>query len=226
MRKRLLLLCSLLTSAVLFADEFEKNYGNGVIHIQPDSFTTVDFYAGPDSAFTYRLHMQSGSWSFSPIVNGAMMVGTTIPQWFSTLYFIPYGEYARVDIIAIDSGKGYYRTILKDDNGREVWIKKTEEVSYLSWFGFYQSVASVEFISGEVIFYERPDPKSLQRKYTQMYPDQEKTTMRPLEVKGMWMKVETRFPDPDPQKPWHVYTGWIKWRDDKQPLIKYNLMGC
>jgi hypothetical protein len=56
-------------------------------------------------------------------------------------------------------------------------------------------------------------------------PD-DRASMRALEVKGYWMKVEIQIPQRDPMMSWKTYTGWIKWRDEKQPLIKYNLMGC
>ncbi len=225
MRKRLILFCSLLSTGMLLADEFEKNYGNGVIHIQPDSFTTIDFYSGPDSAFTYRLHIQSNSWSFSPIVNGTMIVGTQIPQWLSTLYFLPCGAHARVDILAVDSSKAYYRTILEDDKGREVWIKKVEEVSFLSWFGFFRSVASIRLLSEEIILHNKPREKSKKRNCSQIYSPVEVRYARPLEMKGHWLKVEIQYPDNNPDLPWHVETGWIKWRDEKQLLITYSLMG-
>lgn len=40
------------------------------------------------------------------------------------------------------------------------------------------------------------------------------------------MKVELRIPGRDPIATESVFIGWIKWRDEKQPLVKYNLIGC
>ncbi len=135
-------------------------------------------------------------------------------------------EYSRVDIIARDSSKGFYLTVLKDDQGREVWLKKTKHARFLTWFGFYSTMASIEPSSNEIILYTAPNDNAPQVNYTNIIGKDNPATMRPLDVQFFWMKVEMQVQDPDPAKPSKVYTGWIKWRNEKEPLIKYNLMGC
>lgn len=229
MKKSLLLFCFFLASIVLSADEFEKKYGRGVVHIRPDSFSIIDFFSGPDAeTATHRISILRNAWNIGTHYTylDSFMAPDSTPEWFSTLYFIPTGEYARIDIIAIDSSNGFYRTILKDDKGRDVWVKKSKGATFLTWFGFYCTVSNIEPLSENIVLYESPNDKAQQLDFTNMYPPDERHTMRPLEVQYFWMKVEIQYPDPDPQQPWHVYTGWIKWRNEKQPLVKYNLMGC
>ena len=225
--KSRLLFAFLLFSSVLSADEFEKKYGRGVVHIQPDSFSTIEFFSAPDSQITHCISILRNAWNIGThYVNFDTLLNSAPPAWFSTLYYIPTGEYARIDIIAVDSSNGYYRTLLKDDKGREVWIKKSKGVSFLSWFGFYSTVSSIQLESGDVTLFEKPDDKAVRVDYSYLVPLDHIPTFRPLEVKGNWMKVELQLPDSDPEIPWHVYTGWIRWRDDQKPLVKYNLMGC
>ena len=207
------------------ADEFEKNFGKGVIHINTDSTLQVEFYSAPGSAVSHRLFFTGGAWAINSYIAG-MDTGFFIPPWFQALFMMKSAEYSRVDIIGVDSLNGYYRTILKDDEDKEVWVKKTKQVSFLTWFGFYRTVATIELVSRDLILHDEPFVKSHRVNYSAIYQSQEHETMRPLEVKGYWMKVEIQFPDADPKLPWHVHSGWIQWRDEKQPLVTYNLMGC
>lgn len=215
----------LLTSISLFADEFEKKYGRGVVHIEPESLSVIDFYSGPGSQATHQLE-------FKPVPGVAEVyyplldTSRNIPAWFNTLFLMKSAEYSRVDIIALDSSKGFYMTILKDDAGREVWVKKSKYISFITWFGFYTQMASIELLTQEIILYTEPSDKAPQINYTTIMNEDERSFMRVVDVQYFWMKVELHVPEPDPKKSWKVYTGWIKWRNEKEPLIKYNLMGC
>lgn len=229
MKKSLLLLCAVLFARLLSADAFEKQYGRGVVHIETDSLFIVEFFSGPDAEMaTHRVSIMRDAWNIGThyVYFDSINTADSLPKWFSALYFIPTGEYARIDIPALDSSNGYYRTILKDDKGRDVWVKQSNHATFLSWFGFYCTVSSIEPVSEGIVLYESPNDQAQQLDFTHLYPPGEHHTMRPLEVQFFWMKVEIQYPDPDPQQPWHVYTGWIKWRDEKQMLVKYNLMGC
>ncbi len=226
MKKSILLLSSIFVANLVSADEFEKNYGKGVVHIQADSVNDIVFYSAPNGEITHRISMFRNAWALNltRVTFDHMM--DSFPSWFKTEYFIADGEYARIDIKAVDSVDGFYRTLLRDSANREVWIKKQKHVSFLSWLSFYNTVANIELKEGDVILYKAADPKSKHVNYSPMISHDNRGNMRAIEIKGHWMRVELQFPSEDPAKPWNIYTGWIKWRDDKQPLIRYNLMGC
>ncbi|HTF02447.1 MAG TPA: hypothetical protein VK826_00415 [Bacteroidia bacterium] len=212
------------------ADEFRDTYGNGVIHIEVDSVSQINFYSAPGSKITHRISFLRNAWNIGTHYYhfDTLNAFHTMPQpsWFKTLFCIPSGEYARIDIVAVDSSGDYYRTILKDDSAREVWVKRSKHITFLTWFGFYSQMSSIELPSKEIILFSLPNEKSRQINYTKKMAEDERSSMSPLEVQGSWMKVELQYPDSDPEKPWHIHTGWIQWRDEKQPLIKYNLVGC
>ena len=48
---------------------------------------------------------------------------------------------------------------------------------------------------------------------------------RAIEIKGSWMKVEMFEANEETEKI-DKKTGWILWRNEKEPLIKFNLIGC
>lgn len=229
MKNLFLLFISLGIVNFVFADEFEKNYGRGVVHIQFDSVSTVQFFSTPGATTaSHHISILRNAWNIGThyVSFDSIHFADSVPRWFSPIYYITRGEYARIDIIAVDSSNGYYRTILKDDQGRDVWVKKSKHIQFLSWFGFYSSVANIELASAEINLYDSPTERAHRVNHTNMLPPDGRYSMRPLEVKGFWMKVELQYPDPFPGLPWHIHTGWIQWRDEKQPLVKYNLMGC
>lgn len=223
--KKILLAVLLFVSAHLLADEFEKTYGRGVVHIQPDSLSVIDFYSEPGSPIIHQLEFKplpAATDVYFPVLD----TSRNFPTWFNPLFAMKSAEYSRVDIIAVDSSEGYYKTILRDDLDREVWVKKSKYISFLTWFGFYSQMSSVELLTDKIILYSEPGDKATQVDYTAIMNEDERSFMRVLDVQYFWMKVELQVAEPDPKKPWKTYTGWIKWRDEKQPLIKYNLMGC
>lgn len=226
MKKALFLLCFAFLVNLASADEFEKKYGNGVVHIQADSIQKIDFYDAPNGAVIHSLHITRNAWSLDRTMITFDRAIDSLPPWFKTEYFIPDGEYARIDIISLDSTRDFYRTNLRDTANHEIWIRKQKHVTFLSWFQFYNTVANIELKEDELILFDQPDPKSKRINYTSMMSADDRAKMRPLEVNGHWMKVEIQIPQRDPMMSWKTYSGWIQWRDDKQPLITYNLMGC
>lgn len=226
MKKILICTFLLLCMADLFADEFEKNYGNGVVHIQADSIDFLQFYSSPNGEVIHSLSIIRSTAPLSKTMITFDTLIDSVPGWFATEYFITHGEYARIDIRALDSANGFYRSTLRDSSNRELWIKKQKHVSFLNWLGFYQTVASIELNDGDLILYETPDVKSKSMNYTPMVNPDDPNALRAMEIKGYWMRVEFDAPTKDPHVPWRTYTGWIKWRNEKQPLIRYNLMGC
>lgn len=207
------------------ADEFEKKYGSGVVHIATDSITQINFYSSPGSAVTHRLEFVDGVFTGTPWV-AALDSTAAFPDWFSTLFLMKSEEYARVDLIALDSLKEYYRTILIDGQGQEVWVKKAPHVQFLSWFGFYNTMSSIEMENDTVILFEKADAKSKRVNYTSIFGRDRVRTMTPLRVSGYWMEVEIEITTQDPVLHAQKYTGWILWRNDQRPLVTYNLMGC
>lgn len=229
MKQLYIILAILAFSLHLPADEFENKYGRGVVHIQFDSVSTVEFFSAPGAeTASHHISILRNAWNIGThyVSFDSINFVDTVPKWFSPLFYITRGEYARIDIIAVDSSNGYYRTILKDDQGRDVWVKKSKHIQFLSWFGFYSSVANIELVSTEIILSDSPTERAHRVNHTNLIPQDGKYSLRPLEVKGFWMKVELQYPDVFPGLPWHIHTGWIQWRDEKQPLVKYNLMGC
>lgn len=211
------------------ADEFTDKYGNGVLHIEGSAWGIITMYSSPNSKPTHTLAVIRNSTYMNPnmIQFDKIKPIDSLPTWFSCLFLRVSDEEPRIDIVAIDSASGFYRTILKDNEGREVWIKKDTNTTFLPWFDFYKTMSSIEVVSEELILYAAPTLKSKPSNHTdKMHNDEQRAYMKPIEVKGFWMKVELHVPNLGPDVSETIYTGWIQWRNEKEPLIEYNRMGC
>lgn len=225
MNKTILTCSFLLITMLALADEFEQKFGRGVVHIQPDSLSVIDFYSEPGSPVIHQLEFKPLPVA-TDVYYAVLDTSRNFPSWFNPLFVMKSAEYSRVDFIGVDSSEGFYKTILKDDLGREVWVKKSKYISFITWFGFYSQMSSIELLTEKTILYTEPNDNAVQVDYTAIMNEDDRSFMRVLDVQYFWMKVELQVAEPDPKKPWKAYTGWIKWRNEKEPLIKYNLMGC
>jgi hypothetical protein len=137
MKKSLLLLCCTLIATLVSADEFQKKYGNGVVHIQIDSLDGLMMYTDINGDPAHTLYIMRHAWALDRTMITFDRLIDSVPPWFKTEYFITSGEYARIDIIALDSTGGFYRTNLRDTANREIWIRKQKHVTFLTWLQFY-----------------------------------------------------------------------------------------
>lgn len=211
------------------ADEFTDNYGNGVLHIKGNAWTTITMYSAPNSKPSHTIGVTRHAWSLdrNMISFDDFQIVDSLPPWLTCLFFRLSDEEPRIDIVAIDSASGFYRTILKDNEGREVWIKKDTNTTFLPWFDFYKTMSSIEVVSEELILYAAPTLKSKPSNHTdKIHNEEQRAYMKPIELKSYWMKVELHVPNLGPDVRETIYTGWIQWRNEKEPLITYNRMDC
>lgn len=126
MRNTLTLALFLFIVTTTRADEFENVYGKGVLHLPIEIYSQVEMYSSPQSQVTHTLHLMHNAWSYQRTMLhfDAIPQSDSLPSWFTPLALFVSGESERLDFIVLDSMDGFYRTNLKDDQNREVWLKK------------------------------------------------------------------------------------------------------
>lgn len=208
------------------ADEFENVYGKGIAHVEVVGFSQVTMYSSPQSKVTHTLSITCQAWSLNRTMLhfDSLYQFDSVPSWFKPFVMITYGEQQRIDFTVLDSVNGFYLTDLKDAEGREVWLKRDENIKFLTWMGFYSSVGAVSLTSNKTVLYDSPNSSARFTDYSSRIEG--RGQMKALEYSGMWMKVELRIPSRDPILSEEVFTGWIQWRNDKSPLVEHNLFGC
>ncbi|MCX6310216.1 MAG: hypothetical protein NT084_01090 [Bacteroidetes bacterium] len=210
------------------ADEFEKTHGLGIIQIDLDSLISLDFWEAPDdilpihimTAHRELLYPEQAHFTFDRLKQDS------IPAWFNTLYFYSGIESRRLDINCLGENGQYFQTNLKSESGKFLWIRKSMGVVFKQWIDFYLSVTNLEYVSDTVLLYDNPTNK------VQAFPffpgpgpASSRIVLAPIEISGIWMKVDiietNEFGDALRKN-----SGWILWRNEKEPLVTFNLMGC
>jgi hypothetical protein len=136
----------------------------------------------------------------------------TAPPWF-----VP--EFLKLDydifqLRAITISKNWIEVIVNRQTGKTAWVDRNA-VTYLSWPEFFLEVFSVELIS---IINNPLRVKPLENASIVTNPG--KNSLRPIAVKGEWMKVATMPDDPNAAPK----LGWIRWRKGSQVLISWSLL--
>jgi hypothetical protein len=224
MKKHLLLFgfCIFFASSIK-ADEFAKNYGIGTISLQLDSFAALELWESPDDKTPLHFFSVQRDPANRPHFIFDHLKQDSIPAWFVPMVNYINNENSRLDFNCLEETALYYKTNLKCESGKYIWIQKTKGVKFLSWMDFYLSVVSVEHVNDTVAIFESPTERSGRFNYT--ISSSRRIQLTPLEIKGDWMKVDAfEFTEDGVQS--DKKSGWIRWRDDKDPLIKFNLMGC
>lgn len=208
------------------ADQFETVYGKGIAHVEVVGFSEVVMYSSPQSNVTHRLSITCQAWSLNKTMLhfDSLYQFDSIPSWFKPFVMLTYGEKQRIDFTVLDSTNGFYLTDLKDAEGREVWVKRNENIQFLTWMEFYASVGTISLTNNKTVLYASPNSSAKSTDYSSRIEG--RGQMKALEYSGMWMKVELRIPSRDPILSEEVFTGWIQWRNEQAPLVEHNLFGC
>lgn len=226
--KRALLLAGicLLFNSFASADEFEKKHGIGVIRVPLDSLAGLYLYELPndEAAFHFILTMQDTAHPSLRHFYFDNLKEDSFPSWFTPLIFYTNIENCRLEINCLEETTLFYKTNLKSESGKNIWVRKEKQIHFLPWLNFYLGMASLEYSGDAALIYEKPMVNSTHFYFTTT-PANGRVMIIPIEIQGSWMKVEMFETNENAEKI-DKKAGWILWRNDKEPLIKFNLMGC
>jgi hypothetical protein len=206
------------------ADEFTDKYGIGTITLLLDSVTNLEMWESPDDKTPVHFFSLQRDPANGPQLIFDNLKHGIIPSWFEPMIIYVNSETSRLDFYCLEETPLYYKTNLKCESGKYIWIQKSKNIHFMPWFVFYHSVASVECISDTLAIFEKPTERS--GRFNYIIPStSRRVQIKPLEMKGDWMQVEA-FEINEEGIESEKKSGWIRWRNEKEPLIKYNLMGC
>ncbi len=105
-----------------------------------------------------------------------------------------------------------------DDFSQKIsWVKEEDGFTFKEWGEFLTEVFSIETNQETNAIHEQPDDK------TPSLAFHEYATIDAKGHKGDWLQVKERFDEVAPPKNHQPQTGWLKWRNENEFLIKYNL---
>jgi len=115
---------------------------------------------------------------------------------------------------------GFYEVIVNTETKETMWIKKQSTIHVKLWDEFLQSVVCLSASNPEAN-QVRIEPKEDSNVAIENIKDE---CWYVSEINGEWIKVECSEIDFDlTDEKYKYFSGWLKWRDENELLIKYYL---
>lgn len=123
----------------------------------------------------------------------------------------------RVDLVLKCTGqdRSRYEVLVNDETGLKKYVKKSDRnLRFETWEAYVVDMFAVSFDEKENPVLESPRGKVKQN----MPQPLKEWTLKPVAVRGVWMKIEW---DENPSRPGKGKkdSGWIRWRDSEKIIV-------
>ena len=180
---------------------FEQKFGIGLIKMVIGPKIVHKFYQNPKEKKPFRT------------LNWEQVF--TYPRWFNPKHNRADG-YGHVLFVYHSNQPGWFEIELNSWTKKIAWVKEEEGYTFKAWGEFLTEVYNIE-INKTTVIHEKPDANTPPMVF---HKDAEVIA---IGHKGNWLQVKERFEWVAPPENHQTKTGWLKWRDEKDFLIKYNL---
>jgi hypothetical protein len=186
--------------------------GTGIVKIEFDDKTIVDFYNKPtDQTQSKRIEFvddkEINSWNIKNLDKEKVWLKPEL-LWL---------DYSQFNFRCKSTTKEWLEVIVNNEDGTSLWIKRNEKIKFLTWEDYLKDVFSVD---------RREDKKQKIRKQPKdkaeeiKYEGRDCFQVKPL--KGDWIEISTTdYCDEKGEKKVEIKSGWIKWRLGEELLIHY-----
>lgn len=134
---------------------------------------------------------------------------TYAPPWLAPAHMKLDYDILYFEVVSL--GTHYAEIKVNKFTNRSSWIS-LEDGTYIDWSKFIVSVHSIESNKQDLVVYRRPFPNSDKIEHTALM-------LQPVIVRDRWLKVKLIDDEYNV-----VDEGWIRWRDENEILIQYNLL--
>ncbi|HLG04320.1 MAG TPA: hypothetical protein VI731_12050 [Bacteroidia bacterium] len=208
------------------ADGFAERNGIGVVHAAPYNHFHIDFFKNANDRQPHdKIFFERDSLSLQLKPGFATTEQDSVPAWFNPEIFYIGPEINRLDFFCLEKEGQWARIITNKKTGETKWVQLGPDIQFQNWHAFFQTVANVEIFANDPFLFTKPAEKSAKQKIASKMQAGERQQILPLKVEGKWMYVEVIRFDENHKEESRV-KGWIKWRDNQNFLIGYNLIGC
>jgi hypothetical protein len=193
-----------------------KSYGQvtlgiGIVKIEFDTKTIIDFYKLPTDKSHYKRieffdDKEIKTWNIKNL--------EVERTWLKPeLLWVDYSQFNfRCKSITND----WLELIVNNENGMTLWIKQTKATKYLTWEEYLKGMFGVE---------RREDYKQKIRMLPNDTSDEIKYEGRDCfevkSLKGDWIEINSTDQCDEGDNKIKIDSGWIKWRDGDELMINY-----
>ena len=203
----------LLSFAFVSSGFAQSPLGIGVVEIEFDASTVVEFYEKPaDQAYARRIEFfddkNIGSWNIKDLDKHQLWLKPEV-LWL---------DYSQFKFRCKSVTGDWLEVIVNNQTGRTYWIRRTAGTAFIRWEEYLQGVWVNRLAEKMQPIRKQPAETAPE------IPYQTSDCFRVRSVMGEWMEI---FSDEDCESPPGVTikSGWIRWRRGNELLIDYYA-GC
>jgi hypothetical protein len=185
--------------------------GTGIVKIEFNDKTVVDFYKKPTDKTPYKRieffeDKTINSWNIKNLETERVWLNPEV-LWL---------DYFQFNFRCKATAPGWLELIVNNENGMTLWVKRTKATLYLTWEEYLKDMFGVD---------RRADYKQKIRKQPSDTADEIKYEGRDCfkvkSLKGNWIEIISTDHCNDGNSKTKIITGWIKWREGDNLLINY-----
>lgn len=200
-----------MTVAVSLLASAKTELGIGIVVVDFNESTIVEFYSSPDSSLKpvksikfYDDHVNQ-VWKIKNMETHKLWLK---PEAYNPLY----------DLLAfrcVSVKDGWNEVIVNNSTGQKYWVKATEIIKFNDWLTFLQNGKCISKGKTEIRILENPEENAKAVEFTG------KECFRIKSMKEEW--IEITLPVVDQTGILIEKTGWMRWKNGNDLLIKYSI---
>lgn len=185
--------------------------GIGIVKIEFDDKTAVDFYKSPaDKAYTKKIEFfddkSINSWNIKNLEKEKAWLQPEV-LWL---------DYSQFNFRCKSTKGDWFEVIVNNDNGLTYWIKKNQTTKLLTWESYLKDMFGVSRLDNKNQKIRKlPSDSAPEIKYDGTDCFQVKT------LQGDWIEIFTGDDCDEYGSKTQIKSGWIKWRNGDKLLIEY-----
>ncbi len=201
--------CTLILLTVLTQSYGQAPLGIGMVEIQFDASTVVEFYNTPEEkTFAKRIEFfddkSINSWSIKDL--------KSVQSWLKPESM--WLDYHHFVFRCTSANKAWLEVIVNNEDGKSYWIKRTTETVFQTSEEYFKAMFSIDRLPDEKQEIRvQPTDASAKIQYEGRHCFIVKS------VKGDWIEIATEGHCAT-EKVTQIKSGWIRWRRGEKLLIK------
>ena len=210
MKKIILFVFSILLGNLLLA---KTDAGIGVVIIDFDESTVLEFYSSPDNNAKPEKSLVFIDDHVHQVWKIKNYEGNK--SWLQPEAYDPLN-----DLLAfrcIESKDGWMKIVVNNTNGSSYWLKSSEVNKLTDWSSFLQKIKFISRAKLNIPIFESPDENSGKISFKGIENFSIKT------IKDNWIEVILPTKNAGKSEVSSQQTGWIKWKEGDNILIKYKV---
>jgi hypothetical protein len=202
---------TILLMTILTESYGQVTLGTGIVKIEFDCKTVVDFYKKP----TDKTSFKKIEFFDDKEINSCNIKNLKIEQtWLKPE--VLWLDYFQFNFRCKSTTGEWLELIVNNENGQTYWIKKNKTTKFLTWEEYLQGMFGVRRLDNEKQkIRNSPTDSAQEMKYNGTDCFQVKT------LKADWIEIFTGDHCDEYGSKTQIKSGWIKWRSGDKLLIKY-----